>query len=223
MNKSNTNQYSGLFFKVGLVASMGLALVAFEWKTPTDNGLKVEYTKDNTIYEKPELPPITEQKLSKPKPKTMQKPIEQLDQIKVVDNKEVDDTKVIVKEFKIDNEVVTPVVEVIEIVEVEEKADKVWKIVEEEATPQGFYEFVRKNLKYPRQAKRMGIEGKVFLEFVVNKDGSIVDAKVLRGIGGGCDEEALRIIQNSPKWKPGKQRGKEVRQRMTFPLIFKLN
>jgi protein TonB len=104
-----------------------------------------------------------------------------------------------------------------------EKAETVFEIVEETAKPQGFYEYVRKNLKYPRQAKRMGVEGKVFLEFIVNKDGSIVDAKVLRGIGGGCDEEALRIIKSSPKWKPGKQRGQEVRQRMTFPLIFKLN
>ena len=222
MNKSNTNQYSGLFFKVGLVASMGLALVAFEWKTPTDNRLKVWNESESKIYESPQLPPITVQEISKPKPKTMQKPIERIDKIEIVDNST--EVKEVFKSVDfIENEAITPIVDVIEIVEVEEKANVIWEIVEEKAEPKGFYEFVRKNLKYPRQAKRMGIEGKVIMQFVVNKDGSIVDAKVLRGIGGGCDEEALRIIQNSPKWKPGKQRGNEVRQRMTFPLIFRLN
>jgi protein TonB len=226
MDKSNTNQYSGLFFKVGLVVSMGFALVAFEWETPTDNQLKVEYKKETRIYEDTQIPPITEQKISKPKPKTMQKPIEQLDKIEIVKNT-ANDTKVIVKEFNIDDEVVDPVIEIIEVIEPKEKVETIFKIVEESAMPKGgmseFYKYVKKNLDYPRQAKRMGIEGKVFLEFIVNKDGSIVNAKVIRGIGGGCDEEALRIIQDSPKWNPGKQRGKAVRQRMTFPLNFQLN
>ncbi len=69
----------------------------------------------------------------------------------------------------------------------------------------------------------MGIEGKVFLTFIVDKDGSITDVTLARGIGGGCDEEAIRILKESPKWNPGKQRGRAVRQKMTFPIIFKLN
>jgi protein TonB len=68
----------------------------------------------------------------------------------------------------------------------------------------------------------MGVEGRVFVEFVVNRDGSIVDVKFIKGIGAGCDEEAVRVVQSAPAWKPGKQRGKPVRQKMVIPIIFKL-
>jgi len=69
----------------------------------------------------------------------------------------------------------------------------------------------------------MGIEGKVFVEFVIEKDGSITDVKAIKGIGAGCDEEAVRILQSAPNWKPGKQRGKPVRQKMVLPISFKLS
>lgn len=226
MEKSNTNKYSGLFFKVGLVASMGLALVAFEWKTPTDFTSKVDFGKEDTIVDQIPLTPITEQKRPQPKTETMQKSIDQIDKIKIVDNTETEETLAKVIDFDQDTEV-TPFVDVIEVIEIIEKPDVVFNIVEKDAMPIGgmsaFYKYVKKNLEYPRQAKRMGIEGKVIMQFIVNKDGSIVDAVVLRGIGGGCDEEALRIIKNSPKWQPAKQRGNEVRQRMTFPIYFQLN
>ena len=85
-----------------------------------------------------------------------------------------------------------------------------------------FYKFVGNNLKYPAQARRMGIEGKVFVHFIIDKDGSLSDIKVVRGIGAGCDEEVVRIVQKSPKWNPGKQRGRPVRVRMMLPITFKL-
>jgi len=85
-----------------------------------------------------------------------------------------------------------------------------------------FYEYVSKNLKYPSQARRMGVEGKVFVQFVVDKDGSISQVQSIKGIGAGCDEEAVRVLQNAPKWKPGKQRGRPVRVRMVLPITFKL-
>jgi len=78
-------------------------------------------------------------------------------------------------------------------------------------------------LKYPAQARRMGIEGKVYVTFVVGKEGEITDVKVLKGIGAGCDEEAIRVLSGAPNWKPGKQRGRPVRVRMQLPIIFKLN
>jgi protein TonB len=77
-------------------------------------------------------------------------------------------------------------------------------------------------MKYPAQARRMGVEGKVFVQFVIGKDGAISDVKVIKGIGAGCDEEAIRVVQSSPSWNPGKQRGKAVKQRYTLPIIFKL-
>lgn len=69
----------------------------------------------------------------------------------------------------------------------------------------------------------MGIEGTVIVVFLVNTDGSIQDVEVLRGIGGGCDEEAVKVVQNAPKWEPGKQRGRPVRTRMRLPIRFRLN
>lgn len=83
--------------------------------------------------------------------------------------------------------------------------------------------YLAKNLKYPEEARKEGIEGKVFVTFVVEKDGSITGAKILKGIGGGCDEETIRVIENMPNWEPGKQRGKTVRVRFNMPIIFKLN
>jgi protein TonB len=75
---------------------------------------------------------------------------------------------------------------------------------------------------YPKEAIDAGIEGKVFVEFYIEKDGTVSDAKVLRGIGYGCDEEALRVVGLMPKWFPGKQRGQAVRVRYTLPINFKL-
>ena len=69
----------------------------------------------------------------------------------------------------------------------------------------------------------MGIEGRVFMIFVVEKDGSLTDVSVLKGIGAGCDEESIRVLKNAPKWNPGKQRGNPVRVRFNFPIAFKLN
>ncbi len=83
--------------------------------------------------------------------------------------------------------------------------------------------YLAKNLKYPEEARKEGIEGKVFVTFVVEKDGSITGAKILKGIGGGCDEETIRVIENMPNWEPGKQRGKTVRVRFNMPIVFKLN
>jgi protein TonB len=85
-----------------------------------------------------------------------------------------------------------------------------------------FYKYVSKNIEYPKQARRMGIEGKVFVQFVVDKDGSLSDVKVIKGIGAGCDEEAIRVLKESPKWTPGKQRGRPVRVRMSLPIFFKI-
>lgn len=86
-----------------------------------------------------------------------------------------------------------------------------------------FYQFLGKNLHYPPEARTSNIQGKVFLTFIVEQDGSLTDIKVLRGIGHGLDEEAIRVIKSSPKWTPGKQNGKPVRQQYTVPIQFTLS
>ena len=82
---------------------------------------------------------------------------------------------------------------------------------------------IMKNIKYPQEARTKGVEGKVFIEFVVNVDGSLSDFVALKGIGSSCDEEAIRVLQTSTiAWNPGKQQGAAVKQRMVIPIIFKL-
>ena len=85
------------------------------------------------------------------------------------------------------------------------------------------YQFLGKNIIYPATARENGIEGTVYVSFVVGKDGSIRDAQVKRGIGGGCSEEALRVVKLMPNWNPGKQNGKAVSVTFTIPVKFKLD
>ena len=82
--------------------------------------------------------------------------------------------------------------------------------------------YVSENIKYPEKAKEDGIQGRVFISFVVEKDGSVSNVKIVRGIGGGCDEEAARVIAGMPKWQPGMQKGKPVRVNYMMPVFFKL-
>ena len=102
----------------------------------------------------------------------------------------------------------------------------VYQIVEEMPQYSGgedaLMDYVSKNVVYPSEAQEKGISGRVFVGFIVEKDGSVSDVKVLRGIGGGCDEEAVRVISGLPKWKPGKQEGKPVRVSYQMPINFKL-
>ena len=102
----------------------------------------------------------------------------------------------------------------------------VYQIVEEMPKFPGgedaLMDYVSKNVVYPKEAQEKGISGRVFVGFIVEKDGSVSDVKVLRGIGGGCDEEAVRVISGLPKWKPGKQEGKPVRVSYQMPINFKL-
>lgn len=86
----------------------------------------------------------------------------------------------------------------------------------------GWISYFKSNLKYPKQARTNGIEGMVVLSFIVRSDGSVTDVEVLRGIGGGCDEEAVRLLANSAKWTPGKKENKPVDVEMKLPVQFKL-
>jgi len=104
--------------------------------------------------------------------------------------------------------------------------DEIFDIVEDQPTPPGgmqaFYKYVSKSMKYPKQARRMGVEGRVFVQFVVDKNGQLTEVKAIKGIGAGCDEEAVRVLKQAAKWKPGKQRGRPVKVRMILPITFKL-
>lgn len=111
---------------------------------------------------------------------------------------------------------------------VDMKPDKngVYQIVEEmpmfPGGEQAMLDYVSKNVVYPEEAINKGIAGRVFVSFIVEKDGSVNEVEVMRGIGGGCDEEAVRVVKSMPKWKPGKMKGKPVRVSYMMPIIFKL-
>ncbi|MCR5191779.1 MAG: energy transducer TonB [Bacteroidales bacterium] len=87
---------------------------------------------------------------------------------------------------------------------------------------ENMYKYLGSNIKYPKDALENGIQGTVVVKFVVEKDGTISNVKAIRKIGGGCDEEAVRVVKRMPRWKPGKQRGKPVRTEFTLPIQFKL-
>jgi protein TonB len=216
------DKYSTLLLCIGFIFSLSLTYVAFEWKTYDEIKISDLGVMDVT-EEAVEIPPVTEQ----PPPPPMQV-LQQPEIVEVPDEKKIEeDVKInldveVTQETTIKEVIKQPVVEAPK----EEEVEEIFTVVEESAEPNGgmeaFRKYLEKNLKYPKQARKMGVEGKVFVQFVVDKDGSISDVKAIKGIGAGCDEEAIRIIQESPKWKPGKQRGRPVKVRVVVPIVFKL-
>ncbi len=216
--KSDLTKRSGLFVSMGLLVTMALVVMAFEWKSYEDKINLMEGKSTNVVEEMLEVPP-TEQP---PPPAPV---IQQPQIVEVPDEEEIKEDL----NIKFDVEVTEDTkVEAVTVVaeEPKEEVDEIFSVVEETATPKGgmpaFYKYVGEKMKYPAQARRMGVEGKVFVQFVIGKDGSISDVKIIKGIGAGCDEEAARVMQSAPAWNPGKQRGKPVKQRYTLPIQFKL-
>ncbi|WP_425392871.1 TonB family protein [Ekhidna sp.] len=140
---------------------------------------------------------------------------------KIFVNKE-GDHKSVVMIVSQDSELFNKAVEVQEA----DYENEVFTIVEESASFPGgidaFNQYLRENLKYPQVAQDNKKEGRVFVQFIVEKDGSLTDVHIVKGIGGACDKEAVRVLMNSPKWNPGKQRGKKIRQKMIQNILFKL-
>jgi periplasmic protein TonB len=218
--RADLTRKSFLFFNIGLITALSLTIFAFTYKTG-DGTVKSDLKNNQGLVEEVIDVPITSQ-LPPPPPKIEQPQItEVLNTEKIEEDFKVDmDAEATVSET---NHLATPVRVEIE----EEDPNTLFTIVEESASPVGginaFNEFISKNIRYPNQAKRMDIQGKVFVEFVVERDGSITNIKTLKGIGAGCDEEAVRVLGLAPKWTPGKQRGRPVRQKMVLPISFRTN
>ena len=216
--KADLTKTSTLFFSLGLTLTLGIILTAFEWKEMEEQAELLAGKTTNTADEIMEVPPTD---IPPPPPPQIQQP----QVVEVPDEEEIEEEIEVNLDVEMTEETKVEQIE-IKVEEPKEDVDEIFSIVEETATPKGgmaaFYKFVGSKLKYPPQANRMGVEGKVYVEFVINRDGSIVDARVVRGIGAGCDEEAVRVVASSPAWNPGKQRGKAVRQKYTLPIIFKL-
>ena len=221
--KANLENKKLLFTEIGLIISLLIVFIAFEW---TQAEVKVSNLEDTTeVVTEEEIIPIT-QETPPPPPSAPKIPILS-DQIDIVDD-----------EIKIDDDMFMNLeddasigVEIMDYVEVQEEVVEEeaipFQLVEEKPSFQGgdanqFSKWVNSRLVYPEIAKENGVQGRVTLQFTVEKDGSVTKVKVLRGVDPSLDKEAVRVVSMSPKWKPGKQRDRAVPVTYTFPVIFQL-
>ncbi|MFO7656857.1 MAG: energy transducer TonB [Bacteroidales bacterium] len=207
-----------LFLEIGLVVVLAIVLAAFEWSTrPLEQNLFNVSSED--LGEEEQIP-ITRPQDQPPPPPPAPPQVFELNIVE--DDVELDDQLELANmDADINQEV-----QFVEFKE-EQEEEVPFIIVEDMPTFQGgdmnaFRNWVQQNLKYPDIAAENGISGKVYVNFVINKDGSLVDAKVVRGVDPSLDQEALRMVRASPKWTPGKQRGKAVKVQFTFPIVFVL-
>ena len=221
--KANLENKKLLFVEIGLVISLGITLFAFEW---TSKETKVSTLEDTTeVLIEEEIIPIT-QETPPPPPAAPKIPVLS-DQIDIVDDEiEIEDDM-----FMNLEDDASLGVEIMDYVEVEEEVVEEeaipFQLVEEKPSFQGgdanqFSRWVNQRLVYPEIAKENGVQGRVTLQFTVEKDGTVTKVKVLRGVDPSLDKEAVRVVSMSPKWKPGKQRDRAVPVTYTFPVIFQL-
>jgi protein TonB len=211
-----------VYFQIGLIMALSLSLLAFEWKQYERADIILVDRYGTEIFEDVIIP--TKQQIEPPAPK----PFPQISILQIVDNNfDVGEDPVI----NVEIDPASPVPEYLppEIVLPKEELlpnDFIFKGSEiQPSFPGGETArimYLLDNLKYPDIARNSGINGPVYLTFVVEPDGSISNIEILRGIGGGCDEEAIRVVQNMPNWIPGKQNGRPVRVQLSMCIKFSL-
>ncbi|MEP3386934.1 MAG: energy transducer TonB [Reichenbachiella sp.] len=210
---------STMFFFIGLALALTMVIVAFEWKF-VDDSVITELTMDTADWEEIQDIPQTTQPPPPPPEQAIQQPV-----IVEVPDEEILEEIEVNMDVEISEDMAVEEVEFEMVIE-EEKAEEIFMIVEDKPEPKGgvkaFYQYVAENVRYPNKAREDKIQGRVFVQFVVNSKGQISDVVTVKGIGGGCDEEAVRIVSGAPDWNPGKQRGKPVSVRMVLPITFKL-
>ena len=224
--KADLEGGKGLSILMGIVVGLAVLFVGFEWGTQEKTIQKDEGIADIIAEEEID---ITRQEETPPPPPPPP-PVEQVAEVLnvVEDDVEVENTDLLSSEDnQAEAQTQTYVPPVVKVEEEEQSSQQVFMVVEEMPEFPGgqaaLMSFIAKSIKYPVVAQENGIQGRVTCSFVVNKDGSIVDAEVIRGIDPSLDKEALRVINTMPKWKPGKQRGKPVRVKFTVPINFRLN
>ena len=221
--KADLENKKNVFFMVGLVVALGVTLLAFEWTTKPSKADDLGQIQTQEVEE--EIIPITrEQEVKPPPPPPPPKVVEVLnivdDDVEIEDELEIEDTEA-------DDKTIIDVAPVISTAEEEEEEEaQVFFIVEDMPEFPGgelaLRKYIANAIKYPVIAQENGIQGKVYVTFVVDKDGGISDARIARGVDPSLDKEALRVVNALPKWKPGKQRGKPVRVSYTVPINFVL-
>ena len=209
-----------LFYMIGLNVALLLTILAFEVKTdplepkiPDSNGGSIF---DSLIY-------IPATKFEPPKPKPTSYDINEVKEEIAKTDVKIDEP--VIETDPINEGDIGDVFEGLPEI-IDNPADEPFIFVEEMPSYPGgwskFYEFLSDNIKYPKQAQRIGIEGRVHLQFTIERDGSISDLIVVKGMEGGLNEEALRVMKLIPKFNPGKQRGKPVRVKQAISINFTL-
>ena len=213
-SKASLENTKSSWLLVGYVIVLVFMFVAFEW-SKRDVRIDMSGAITENVFEQEIEIPITEQpELAAPPPPQAPAIAEVL--TIVDDNDNVKETTIASSEEIGEAVIIKPISPTVdEEIPVE---DEIFEIVEK--NPEFSYNGM--SLKYPTIAQETGTQGRVIVQFVVNKDGSIVDVKVVRGVDPYLDKEAIRVISTMPKWKPGEQRGKPVRCKFTVPVMFKL-
>ncbi|MCF8235154.1 MAG: energy transducer TonB [Bacteroidales bacterium] len=209
-----------IFLQIGLVVVLAAIFVAFEAKTYQKKEKVVFQVEDKELVQEEIIQTKQEVKPEPPPPPKQVTRIEIVeDDIEIEDEIEIDveaDMETEIEEFvpvEMEEETGAEEMEIFTVVE---------SMPEFPGGEAKLYKYLADNIEYPQLANESGIQGRVFVTFVVERNGEITDVRVLRGIGGGCDEEAVRVVQSMPRWKPGKQRGKPVRVQYNLPIKFTL-
>ncbi|MBN1187761.1 MAG: energy transducer TonB [Bacteroidales bacterium] len=218
--KADLEKSRPIFFQIGLLVVIAIVLYAFERTSKPE--LDKSLTKMEDALMEEEIIPITRQQevIQQPPP---QQVIEDLEIVE--DDEEIENEIDVVDNLADEN----TTFDITEIEQEEEAAvEEVFIIVEDmplfngKKAEVGFREYIAQNLDYPDIAAENGISGKVLVRFAVDKNGNVVDVVLLRGVHPALDKEALRVVRSSPKWTPGKQRGRAVKVQFVFPISFVL-
>ena len=211
-SKVDLEKKRSLFLQIGLTISLLVVLIAFEYKTYDKNNYDLGALNLDDLEE--EIIPITKQEIKPPPPPPPPPEVIEIveDEVEIEEELEIEDTE------SDEDEIIE-----IEYVLVEEFFMVVVNMPEFPGGDLGLMKYIQKNVRYPAIAKEYNITGKVYISFIVDKQGSVTNVKVVRGVDKNLDEEAVRVVKSLPKYKPGKQRGKPVRVMFTIPINFTLN
>lgn len=218
-NNANLEKKRLLFIEFGLVMVLAILLLAFEWGTKLSDDSLLGQLNDVLVEEEMI---ITRQQPQKPPPPPP--PPQVVEVLNIVED-DVDIEEIEFESMDADEDMEMDLVVFEE--EEESSEEEVFVIVENMPTFKGgdmnkFRMWVSKSLRYPDVAAENGIAGRVFVQFAVNSKGEVCDVVVVRGVDQALDKEAVRVIKGSPKWSPGKQRGRPVKVQFTFPVVFVL-
>lgn len=207
--KSDLRKYYTVFLEIGLVAVLLIFIVAMKVEFTSDRG-DVDLTEEQEVVEMEEIVQ-TEQQEKPPPPPRPQVPVE-VPNDEIIEDQDID----LDADMNLDDPLDMPPPP-----QEEEEEEDFFVAVEQMPELKGGLGALQQKINYPERARKAGIEGRVVVQFIVTENGKVEDPKVIRGIGGGCDEEALRVVKQA-EFEPGQQRGQPVRVQYSLPIIFRL-